>query len=108
MISGAITAPFARTTPKNTIVMPNRMKFQVAISWMWRAIGSAGLCPPRNSASAGRSTNSSSTTRPPVRARLSRRPARVICATRSHRPAPIFCAAMALTAAPIAIAGICT
>ena len=45
---------------------PNRMKPQVAISWICRAIGNAALCPPRKSAITSRSKISSTITMPPV------------------------------------------
>ena len=62
MNSGAHTAPLARTVANRTIVTPNRTKFQVAIRWMCRAIGSAGLSPPMNKAITGRSLSVMSTT----------------------------------------------
>ena len=43
MISGAHTAPLARTVANSTIITPNSRKFQVASKWICRAIGSAGL-----------------------------------------------------------------
>ena len=59
------TAPFARTVPNRTIVTPNSRKLQVARSWMWRAIGSAGLC--------GRGTARAPACRPASAARPARR-----------------------------------
>ena len=106
--SGATTAPFARTVEKRTSVAPNRMKLQLAMNWIWRAIGTAGLSGPTNSTIAGRSNRRSSATTSPVMPTLPTRPARVIRPTRSHLPAPIFCAAIAETAAPSASAGIWT
>ena len=60
--SGAQTAPFARTVANSTIVIPNRMKFHVAMTWICRAIGSAGLSPPMNSAITDLSARVRSTT----------------------------------------------
>ena len=78
MISGAHTAPLARTVANSTIVTPNRMKFQVATTWMCRAIGSAGLSPPMNSAITERSASVSSTTSAPVISKSRSMPERVI------------------------------
>ena len=108
MISGPHTAPLARTVANSTMVTPNSRKFQVASSWMCRAIGSAGLSAPRNSAEHGAvGERQQHDQRAGDQQRLDD-PERVIWPTRSQLPAPIFCAAIALTAAPSAIAGIWT
>ena len=61
MISGAHTAPFARTVANSTIITPNKRKFQLASRWMCRAIGSAGLSGPMNRLSTVRSASVSRT-----------------------------------------------
>ena len=106
MNNGIHTAPPARIVPLITIVTPKKMKFHAAISWMWRAIGTAGLSPPRNSAKTCRSTSRIISASAPVITKLTIIPALVSSSSRCHCFAPIYCAAIALIAPPIAIAGI--
>ena len=108
MISGAHTAPLARTVANSTIITPNNRKFQLASKWMCRAIGSAGLSGPMNRLSTVRTASVRTTINPPVISRDWTIPMRVIWPTRSHLAAPMFCETIALTAAPSAIAGIWT
>ena len=68
--SGISTAPFARTVENSTIVTPKMTKFQLAISWIWRAIGKAGLVSGTNSVITCRSNRMTIATITPVSAIL--------------------------------------
>ena len=106
MISGATTAPVARTTPKSVSEMPKKMKDGVTIRFMWLAISSAAEAGGRNRPNIQVLSASIASTIEPVSSTLYSTPTRAMAVTRGHLPAPTFCAVMADTAMPTAKAGI--
>src|ERR1700722_18503787 len=106
MMSGAITAPVARTTPKSTIDVPKKRNDQMTMRLRCTDRSSAAPWAGKNRLRAcWLNTTTVVIKEPPIK-KLNSTPVVATLPTRSHLPAPTFCAAIEEAAAPMASAGI--
>src|SRR6202163_4481063 len=108
MMSGAMTAPVARTTPKSTIDVPKKRNDQMTMRLRCADTVKAAPSVGKNRLKACLLSKKTIVIKEPPIKRLNSTPVVATLPTRSHFPAPTFCAAIEDAAAPMASTGICT